>query len=86
MTFTETEIKDVILKAIRSVAPEIDLSTIDPDRPIRDQVDLDSMDFFNIIVRIHEKLGVDIPESDYSRLATITSCASYLKVRTGRAA
>jgi acyl carrier protein len=75
---TEDEIKNILFKAIHSIAPEIDLQSIDPGKPLRDQVDLDSIDFLNLIVTVHEKLGVDIPEADYSKLSTLGAILSYL--------
>lgn len=53
-----------------------------PDRPLRDQVDLDSFDFLNVVVRLHEVLGIDIPESDYGELATLDSAIDYLVRRS----
>jgi acyl carrier protein len=75
----ETEIREFILNAIHSIAPEIEVKSIHPDLPLRDQVDIDSMDFFNLIVSIHDKLNIDIPESDYSKLTTLKTFVLYLK-------
>jgi len=68
-----------LVAVMRTVAPEIDEATLAPDRPLRDQVDLDSMDWLRVIVAIHEKLGVDIPESDYPRLRTLDDWVRYLQ-------
>ena len=78
MTKTKEEVRENIIKAIRSVAPEVDFNAINPDLPFRDQVDIDSMDFLNIIVRIHEALGIDIPETDYTKLATLNAFVAYI--------
>ena len=51
------------------------------DQPLRDQVDLDSMDFLNFLVRLHEKLGVDVPEADYAKLVTLDDFVAYLGAR-----
>ena len=75
----ETEIREFILVAIHSIAPETELAIIQQDIPLRDQVDLDSMDFLNLVVGIHDKLHIDIPESDYGKLTTLNSFTSYLK-------
>lgn len=71
-------IRATILDTLASIAPEIDPAGIAADQPLREQVDLDSMDFLNVIIRLHEILGVDIPESDYGRLATLDGAVEYL--------
>ena len=71
----------VVFTALNDIAPEIECAALDPAQPLRDQVDLDSFDFLNVIVRIHEQLGIDIPESDYPRLASIDSTVRYLLAR-----
>jgi acyl carrier protein len=73
-----TQVRTAIAAVLASIAPEVDLATIDPGAPLRDQVDLDSMDFLNVIVGLHERLKVDIPESDYSRLVTLDDLVGYL--------
>jgi acyl carrier protein len=76
---TEDSIEAVVLRALGSVAPEADLSRIKPDAPLRDQLDIDSMDFLNFLIAIHKELNVDIPEADYPQLATLAGCVAYLK-------
>jgi acyl carrier protein len=61
------------------IAPEADLTTLKPDISFRDQLDIDSMDFLNFIVALHKEFHVDLPESDYPRLASIDGCVSYLE-------
>ena len=78
-------IRATILDPISSIAPEIDTATLAPDKPLRDQIDLDSMDFLNVVIRLHEVLGVDIPESDYAKLATLEGAVDYLASRRGAA-
>lgn len=75
---TESEIRDRILTALGNIAPEADLSKLKPGGRIRDQLDIDSMDFLNFVIAVHEDLGVDIPERDYAKLATLDGCVSYL--------
>jgi acyl carrier protein len=75
--WTQEEIKKSILTSIHFIAPEVDLQTIKLDRPLRDQIDLDSLDFVRLVIRIHETLGVDVPESDYPKLTTLDSCVNY---------
>ena len=72
------EIRALILAALGQVAPELNLNTIDPHAAIRDQYDLDSVDYMNVIVAIHAKTGVGIPEADYPKLTTLDDCIEYL--------
>jgi len=81
---TETNRQDVqgaVLRALSSVAPEADPSTLDPKKPFREELDIDSMDFLNFVVALHAALGVDVPERDYAKLATLDSCVDYLLAR-----
>ena len=75
---TREEIERALFGAIASVAPEAEPATIDRARPIRDQLDIDSMDFLKLVVALHEALGVDVPERDYPKLATLDSSVTYL--------
>jgi len=74
-------IRLTLFAALRTVAPEVAPDEIADDKPLRDQVDLDSMDFLNFLIRLHEKLGVDVPESDYAKLVTLTDFVAYLRAR-----
>jgi len=67
---THAEIEAKVMLALTSVAPEVDATTIRPELPVRDQVDLDSMDFLRFVVELHKVLGVEVPEADYARLDT----------------
>ncbi len=75
---SQPEIRAAVITALLSVAPEADPATIDPKRPIREQLDIDSMDFLNFILALHHDLGVDVPERDYAKLSTLESSVSYL--------
>ena len=79
---TPDEIRAAILHAIGEIAPEVDAARIDPDANLRDQLDLDSMDILNVMIALHESLHVDIPETDYPRLATLNGAIAYLLDRT----
>jgi acyl carrier protein len=74
----ETEIRTRVVGVIRSIAPEVEEGELRADRPLRDQVDLDSMDWLNVLVALHEKLKVDIPEADYRKLVTLNDIVAYL--------
>ena len=75
---TTDELKPVLLRELARIAPEIDPGALQSGVSFRDQLDLDSMDFLNFIIALHEHLGVDIPEADYAQLATLDSAAAYL--------
>lgn len=75
---TKDEIRGAVLRVLGQIAPEANLSTLKPNLRLRDQLDLDSMDVLNFVIGLHKELGVDIPETDYSKLATLDSCVEYL--------
>lgn len=78
---TKEDIQQAVVEALSNVAPEGDYERLKPDRPLRDQLDIDSYDFLNVIVHLHERLGVDIPEADYHQLATLDAAVAYLAAR-----
>jgi acyl carrier protein len=78
-------IRAAVLRALASVAPELDPQALQPGLPIREQVDIDSMDFLNFVIEVHRELGVAVPEVDYGQLATIESAVAYLGPRAVRA-
>lgn len=75
------EIRAGVIAAIQAIAPEVDEADLRPDRPLRDQVDLDSMDWLNVIVGFHERFGVDIPEADYAKLTSIDTIVAYIAAK-----
>ena len=75
---TESEIRQVVQQALSNVAPEVDVNAIDPAKDIRDQIDIDSVDFLNFVIGLHKQLGVEIPDSDVSKLVTLDGCVGYL--------
>jgi len=79
---TDAELRQHILDAISEVAPEAEFDGLDPDDGLREQLDLDSMDFLNVVIALHEALGIDIPEADYPRLFTLNDAVAYLKEKT----
>ena len=82
----EPEIKARVLEIVKSIAPELEASELRPDRPLRDQIDLDSMDWLNVLVALHEKLHVDIPEADYGKLVTLDNLVGYLREKLAQRA
>ena len=80
---TRESIRAALIEALSSIAPEGDYAALRGDRPLRDQLDIDSFDFLNVVIRIHDKLGVNIPEAEYRKLATLDSAIDYLAFRLG---
>ncbi len=75
---SRADIERAVATALNAVAPEADLSTLDPKQGLREQLDLDSMDFLNFIVGLHHSLQIEVPERDYAKLGTLESCVTYL--------
>jgi acyl carrier protein len=75
---TESEVKSLIEDIIGGIAPEADFATLAGDEDLREALDLDSMDFMNFVVALHERTGIDIPEADYPQLRTLDGAVAYL--------
>ncbi len=75
---TKDETKKVVLDIIADIAPDEDLSNVKPDVRLRDQLQLDSMDFLDIVMELRKRHGIEVPEADYQQLASLDSCAEYL--------
>ena len=80
---TENDIRTVLRDELSNIAPEADLTSLDPAADLREALDIDSMDFLNFITAIHQRLGVDIPEIDYAKLFTLKGAIDYLKGKLG---
>ena len=70
------EIRKVVLAELKRIAPE--LEDVAPAKPLRDQVDLDSMDWLNFLVALNGRLQIEIPEADYRKLGTLDQVVAYL--------
>jgi acyl carrier protein len=77
----DTELRTALTGLLQRVAPEVDAGTLDERAPLRDQVDLDSMDWLNFLVAVHERFKVEIPEADYERLRTLADLVAYVGAR-----
>ncbi len=77
----EEKIKNTIFTLLRKTVSEADLKTLSPDENLRKALDIDSFDFLNFIIALNDALGVDIPESDYGKLNTLSAMVSYLSER-----
>jgi acyl carrier protein len=79
----EADIKSQVVAIIKSVAPEVEEGELIAARSLREQVDLDSMDWLRVIIGVHEKLHVDIPEADYGKLRSLDEWVKYLRGKLG---
>ena len=70
--------RETVFAALRQITPEADFQDLEPDVEFREQLDIDSMDFLNFIIGIHERTGIDVPEEDYPLLASLDGCIAYL--------
>lgn len=75
----ETEVNRIVRTVLAQIAPEADLDTLEPDMDLHTELDIDSMDFLNFVIGLHEATGIDIPERDYPRLSTVGGCTEYLR-------
>lgn len=77
---TRDELRTAFLEEICAIAPEADLADVEEVTDIRELFDLDSMDVFNLLAALHERLGIDIPDKDAPRLLTIADAVDYLAI------
>lgn len=75
---TGEEVKKIVLNIIEDVAPDEDVENLDPALSLREQLDLDSMDFLDIVMELRKRHKVEVPSEDYPKLATLNSCVEYL--------
>jgi len=75
---TKDEVKEAVKDIIATIAPDEDLEVLDHGKLLRDQIELDSMDFLDIVMELRKRYGVQVPEEDYKELASLNSCAEYL--------
>ncbi len=78
---SEAEIETLIAEVLGGIAPEVDLATVARDVDLREAFDLDSMDFMNLVIGLHERTGIDIPEADYPKLFTLEGAVAYLATK-----
>jgi len=67
-----------VLELVTGIAPDVDAATVIPGIDFRDQFDFDSMDTLNFAIALHRELGIEVPETDYARLASLDKCLEYL--------
>ena len=71
-------IRQTVVDVIASIAPEADLTRVDAKRSLREQLDLDSFDFLNLMIELHARLGIDVPEADYGKVDSLHRLLAYL--------
>lgn len=80
----DSDLKETVLRVLSGIAPEVDIATIDPRKDLRDQIDVDSVDFLNFVIALHKELNVEIPDADVAKLTTLNGCVSYLQAAVGK--
>ena len=75
---TAHNVRQIVLDIIADIAPDEDVSSVDDAKSLREQLDLDSMDFLDIVMELRKRHKIEVPQEDYPKLATLESCVSYL--------
>ena len=75
----EEEIKEIVFQLLKNIAPDTDPSTLKPDENIRETLNIDSFDSLQFIVALNKKTGIEIPEEDYGKIATLQALLAYIK-------
>jgi acyl carrier protein len=75
---SDIDIRKVVQEELNNIAPEADLTRVDPAADLREAIDIDSMDFLTFITAVHHRLGIDIPEIDYPKLVTLDGAVKYI--------
>ncbi|HTN78758.1 MAG TPA: acyl carrier protein [Acidimicrobiales bacterium] len=70
--------RTAVISSLSVIAPETDFENLDPDADLRDELDLDSMDFLNFVIGLHDLIGIEVPERDYPQMLTLAMCVRYL--------
>jgi len=78
---TAAEIRRAVIEILADIAPDEDLSNLKEDVPFREQLELDSMDFLDIVMELRKRYRIQIPEEEYAELASMASTVRYLEPR-----
>ena len=76
---TREEVRQAVVDILKDIAPDEDVSSIKDDVTLREQMDLDSMDFLDIVMELRKRFNIEVPESDYQELVSMDSCIQYLQ-------
>jgi acyl carrier protein len=75
---SDDEIRNRVIKTLAGIVPELEPRNLKPSVSLREQIDVDSMDFLNFLMALQEEFGVDIPEADAGKFGTLDACVAYL--------
>jgi len=78
---TEIDLWKLIKEELNNIAPEVDLATLDPAADLREAIDIDSIDFLNLVTALHRRTGIEVPEIDYPKLTTLSGAVAYLEAK-----
>jgi acyl carrier protein len=73
------EIRAVVIDILEGIAPDEDLTNLKDEVPFREQLEMDSMDFLDIVMELRKRYRIQIPEDDYLELASMNSTVKYLE-------
>lgn len=79
---TRSDARDLLARVLAEIAPEVDLQDARPDGQLQEELGLDSMDFLNLMIGIHDQTGLNVPERDYPALSTLDGAVAYLTEHT----
>ena len=74
-----TDTRQEVFVALRSVAPDIDVASLDDDVDVREELDIDSMDYLNFVIALSKRFSIDVPDAEIGELATIGGAVGYLE-------
>lgn len=77
------DLETTIRRVVGRFAPEADLDALDPDVPLQEALELDSMDFLNLMIAVDDETGIDVPEADYGQVTTLSGLVAYVRSRLG---
>jgi acyl carrier protein len=77
-------IRQAVIESVLAIAPEADFATVVPTKSLREQLDLDSFDYLNVLISLNKRLNVDVPEADYGKVDTLDRLIAYLADRLAR--
>jgi acyl carrier protein len=75
---TAAQVRQIVIDIISDIAPDEDVTVLDDKKSLREQLDLDSMDFLDIVMELRKRHKVEVPQEDYPKLASLESCVAYL--------
>jgi acyl carrier protein len=81
----DDDVSAIVRRVLAEFAPEANIDALDPRAPLQETLELDSMDFLNAMIAIHDETGVDIPEADYNQVTTIEDIVRYVSERVASA-